>query len=174
MKPEFSIWLLPEASQEALLARTIIDLAEQLGEGSFSPHVTIQGDVCQPQQILSRSVAQLAREFPVQRWRVQGVECGDHFFRCLYLRFGLDAALSAMQDSARLFTGTAEGLSPFPHLSLAYGTVGPHTVRAREGLAATLAGQEVVFDRLALVRSSKNVPLEEWATLEQYPLTGGL
>ena len=72
----------------------------------------------------------------------------------------------------RAFIGTADGLSPFPHLSLAYGTVTDATRRARDELAQGFAAREVVFDRIAVIRSSKDVPIAEWRILEEYSLTG--
>ena len=140
------------------------------GESAFFPHVTLQGDLCRSFEELSQPVAGMARDLPVQRWRVRAVECGDHFFRCLYLRFDADAALAALQDRVRAFTGTADGLSPFPHLSLAYGTVTDATRRARDDLAQHFTAREIVFDRIAVIRSSKDVPIAEWQVLEQYPL----
>ena len=172
MKPEYSIWLLPEAALERTLQRTISELAIVQGESAFFPHVTLQGDLCRSLEDLSGPVAGMARDLPAQRWRVRAVECGDHFFRCLYLRFDADAALAALQDRVRAFTGTADGLSPFPHLSLAYGTVADATRRARAELAQSFAAREIVFDRIALVRSSKDVPIAEWRILEQCALTG--
>ena len=172
MKPEYSIWLLPEAVLERTLQRTISELAIEQGESAFFPHVTLQGDLCRSLEELSGPVAGMARDLPAQRWRVRAVECGDHFFRCLYLRFDADVVLAALQDRVRAFTGTADGLSPFPHLSLAYGTVTDATRRARDELAQGFAAREVVFDRIAVIRSSKDVPIAEWRILEEYSLTG--
>ena len=172
MKPEYSIWLLPEAALERTLQRTISELAIVQGESAFFPHVTLQGDLCRSLEDLSGPVAGMARDLPAQRWRVRAVECGDHFFRCLYLRFDADVVLAALQDRVRAFTGTADGLSPFPHLSLAYGTVTDATRRARDELAQGFAAREVVFDRIAVIRSSKDVPIAEWRILEEYSLTG--
>lgn len=172
MKPEYSIWLLPEAALERTLQRTISELAIVQGESAFFPHVTLQGDLCRSLEDLSGPVAGMARDLPAQRWRVRAVECGDHFFRCLYLRFDADVVLTALQDRVCAFTGTADGLSPFPHLSLAYGTVTDATRRARDELAQGFAAREVVFDRIAVIRSSKGVPIAEWRILEECPLTG--
>ena len=172
MKPEYSIWLLPEAILERTLQRTIVELAIVQGESAFFPHVTLQGDLCRSLEDLSGPVAGMAPDLPAQRWRVRAVECGDHFFRCLYLRFDADAVLAALQDRVRAFTGTADGLSPFPHLSLAYGTLTDATRRACDELAQHFTTREIVFDRIALVRSSKDVPIAEWRILEECPLTG--
>lgn len=172
MKPEYSIWLLPEAAQERMLAGTISRLAEVQRESAFFPHVTLQGDLCQSPDELVEPLAELAKDVPVQRWPIAAVECGDHFFRCLYLRFDAGPMLAALQERVRAFTKTADGLAPFPHLSLAYGKVMSNTRRERDELAASLGLQEIVFDRVALIRSSKEVPIAEWRLLCSFPLAG--
>ena len=68
--------------------------------------------------------------------------------------------------------GIPEVSSPFPHLSLAYGHASDATRRLRDDLAGTFAGGEIVFDRIALVYSSKDVPIAEWRVLELRTLAG--
>lgn len=165
MKPETSIWLLPEFAQERRLAATIAELATVQGESAFFPHVTIQGDLCRPAAELVEPLAALAKEVPVQRWNVSAVACGDHFFRCLYLRFDAERELASLQERVLAFTGSDAGLSPFPHLSLAYGQVTGDTLRERDRLAARFDVREVTFDRVAIVRSSKDVPIDAWQLL---------
>ncbi|MSQ74460.1 MAG: hypothetical protein EXR34_01555 [Rhodoferax sp.] len=75
-----------------------------------------------------------------------------------------------MQAAAQAMTGTADGLSPFPHLSLAYGDAHVAYARQRQLLAGDYSGQTIVFDRLAICRSSSHVPISEWVCLEQLPL----
>ena len=167
MNPQYSIWLLPDAAHEPGLTRTVAELSAVQGESAFMPHVTIQGDLSQPVETLTELLDRLAQEVCVQRWRIQAVECSDQFFRCLYLRFVLDASFAALQAQTLATTGTPEGLSPFPHLSLAYGHANDATRRLRDDLAGTFAGGEIVFDRIALVHSSKDVPIADWRVLEQ-------
>ena len=139
MRPEYSVWLLPEAMQENALAQTIVSLATQLGESAFAPHVTIQGDLFQSPQQLAASLSRLAAETPVQRWRVQRVECSRHFFRCLFLRFANETVFEQLQSEVEACTRTREGLSPYPHLSLAYGPLRPETLKQRDELASAFS-----------------------------------
>lgn len=167
---ESSIWLLPAAAQESALSQTVVRLSGLLGGAVFAPHVTIQGNLALPLDTLARLTAELAERVMVQRWPVRQVERSEHFFRCLYLRFGAEPGFEALQGAVQAFTKTSEGLSPFPHLSLAYGEQSPDHARACMDLSRTFAAQEIVFDRLAISRSSKNVPIAEWQCLAQYPL----
>ena len=172
MNPEYSIWLLPEEQQEQQLCATIAMLPRRLGGEAFMPHVTLQGDLARPCAELAEAVGELAKDIPCLRWPVQAVACGDHFFRCLYLRFAADTHFAALQDRTRALTGTADGLSPFPHLSLAYGEANAETMAERDALSSAFQNREIVLNRVALVRSSKDVPIAEWRILAQHTLSG--
>ena len=168
--PETSIWLLPDERHEPALMETIARLSILLGGASFSPHVTIQGDIAVAREKLAHAVARLAARTPVQRWQVDRVECSPHFFRCLYLRFTVQAEFFDLRRAAQALTHTTLGLSPFPHLSLAYGDAHPDNAKLCDLLAGEFSAQEIVFDRLAIYRSSSHVPISAWECLAQYPL----
>ena len=170
MRAEYSIWLLPEAGQEATLTRTVSRLSDELGGAVFAPHLTIQGDLALPLEELAAFTAELAGRVDVQRWPVIMVENSAHFFRCLYLRFATPPGFELLQGAVRAMSKTTDGLSPFPHLSLAYGDAGPHHVQARAALAGECIGRDIVFDRLAISRSSKNLAIADWKNLALYPL----
>jgi len=172
MSPEYSVWLLPEAVQEEVLTQTISSLSTQLGESAFAPHVTIQGDLFQSPEQLAEPLSRLAAETPVQRWRVQRLECSSHFFRCLFLRFAHEPVFDHLQSELKACTRTHEGMSPYPHLSLAYGQLRPETMKQRDELSNIFNAREIVFDRLAVCRSSKEIPITDWLIVAQYPLTG--
>lgn len=171
MLAEYSLWLLPAAEHEAPLLETIARLSTLLGGAGFLPHVTVQGDIALPRERLDAPLARLAARLPVQRWRVEKVETSAHFFRCLYLRFGEQPAFADMQRAARAVTRTSEGLSPFPHLSLAYSDAHPDNARLGDLLSEEFTDQEMVFDRLAVCRSSQHVPIPDWECLAEYSLS---
>ena len=170
MRAEYSIWLLPEAGQVATLTRTVSRLSDELGGAVFAPHLTIQGDLALPLEELAAFTAELAGRVDVQRWPVTEVENSAHFFRCLYLRFATTPGFELLQGAVRAMSKTTDGLSPFPHLSLAYGDAGPHHVQTRAALAGECIGRDIVFDRLAISRSSKNLAIADWQNLALYPL----
>ena len=176
MASEYSIWLLPCAADAALLQGVVEELSGALGSPGFAPHLTIQGDIVLPRQALQDALAGLAGlagRASVQRWRVAALEQGGHFFRCLYLRFAEQPAFAELQRASAALTGTAEGLSPFPHISLAYAK--PHTGHAElaQTPRAALAARDITFDRLAIWRSSKDVAIPDWACVAQHPLPPG-
>lgn len=172
MTSEFSIWLLPEPEAHARLTRRIADIAAEHAAPAFEPHVTIQGDIALPRERIHEGAAAMARAIAPQRWKVEAVSAGDHFFRCLYLRFDTQPAFGRLQKETQALTGTAVGLSPFPHLSLLYRAPGDDLAALAQELGSALAGAELVFDRLALCRSSKDVPIADWRCLAHFPLAG--
>ena len=169
-RPQYSIWLLPRDDQEAALTAKVSRLSTELGGPFFAPHVTIQGDVALTPDQLRPTLARMAAQTPVQHWPVALVDGTPHFFRCLFLRFDLHPAFQEMQAATQLMTGTAHGLSPFPHLSLAYGDALEAYARERRLLAGDFEEQIIVFDRLAICHSSCHVPIADWVVLEQLPL----
>ena len=170
MRAEYSIWLLPAAVQESRLASSVSRLSSELGGAVFAPHLTIQGDLALPLEELGGLIAGLAARVDVQRWPVLDVENSAHFFRCLYLRFATTPGFELLQGAVRALSKTADGRSPFPHLSLAYGDAGAPHIQARSELAGEFIGHDIVFDRLAISRSSKNLAIADWQNLALVPL----
>jgi 2'-5' RNA ligase len=168
---QYSIWLLPDPLSEPRLLETIARLSVLMGGPSFLPHVTVQGDIAQTLGPLRAQVQRMAQQCAPQCWTVGTVECSPHFFRSLYLRFARVPEFARLQQLSRRCTGTARGLSPFPHLSLAYGDPHPGNTGLCDILVEEFADQEIRFDRIAICRSSKSVPIPQWECLAQFPLT---
>jgi hypothetical protein len=170
MTPEYSIWLMPCAADATTLQALVDELAPQFGQPSFVPHVTIQGDLVLPLESVAAHTSRLAATCPVQAWPVHDVERSDFFFRCLFLRFNGNVAFDGLQRQAQTLSGTADGLSPYPHLSLAYGQVQAHQLALWEALRLRFAGRSIVFDRLAVYLSSKDTPVADWRCVFDMPL----
>ena len=172
MSAEYSIWLMPCSADLAELQALVNELAPQFGEPAFVPHVTVQGDLALPLASITNHVRASAAACAVQRWPVMDVERSDFFYRCLYLRFEQGGAFDGLQRAAQAFSNSADGLSPYPHLSLAYGRVGPHQLALFEALRSRFSGRSITFDRLAVCLSSKDTPIADWKCVADAPLTG--
>lgn len=170
MASEFSIWLLPAAEDAAMLQGIVEELSGALHSPVFTPHLTIQGDIALPKAELEAALSSLAARTAVQRWPVQQIECTEHVFRCLYLRFGKHAAFAQLQQASLARTGTRDGLSPFPHVSLAYAEPHPRLEELAQARRAEWVGRDILFDRLAIWRSSREVAVPDWACVAQFPL----
>ncbi|MDB5893109.1 MAG: hypothetical protein JWQ88_640, partial [Rhodoferax sp.] len=80
-----------------------------------------------------------------------------------------------LQRRSTTATGTAAGLSPYPHLSLAYGSAVPDMpdmAALQAGLSAAWAGRVLRTDRLAVCRSSKDISIADWQCVMTLALTG--
>ena len=170
MVNEYSIWLLPIAAQQASLTAVVVDLATRFGTPNFVPHVTIQGDLTAPLDRLASAMHNIGNEHKLRRWPVASIEGGDHYFRSLYLRFEENSDYLSMKRSMQLISGTTEGLSLFPHLSLAYGLTSQQRAEALMTELKLALREPLCFDRLVIARSSKNVPIADWECLAEFAL----
>ena len=168
--PEYSLWLLPERATHERMAALVAALAPRFATRAFPPHVTVQGDLRRRLKDVTAAAASLAQSIAVQRVRVRGIEQSMHYYRAFYLAFdGFEAFAPLVRRSAQHF-GTEHGLSPFPHLSLAYGTLGSD---AKDRLVTEFAAHvppEMVFDRLAVALSGGSVGIASWRVLQTFAL----
>ena len=166
---EYSLWLLPAEATQLELAALIARLGVRFGSQPFTPHLTIQGDLSLSLDSVSRAAQSVAAKWPPQRWRVAAVAGSEHFFRSLYLRFDETPAYVGGKKELQSASGSADGLSLFPHLSLAYGATDEVQKRVVIGELSAMIGSEITFDRVVVARSSKWVPIAEWACLATFP-----
>jgi 2'-5' RNA ligase len=167
---EHSIWLLAHAEQHAALRRRVEQLAPRHAGHVFEPHVTLQGEVPLDFAAACRLVDRLAAATPVLHWPVRAVESTEHYFRSLYLRLDAGPAFDAMRRLSAERSGTDEGLSPYAHLSLAYGATRGDAAALRERLGREHVGQAIEFDRLVLARSGQAVAIADWRVLHEASL----
>ncbi|MEO8545253.1 MAG: PfkB family carbohydrate kinase, partial [Burkholderiaceae bacterium] len=169
--PQYSLWLLPRADHEAPLVEHVARLSALVGGVRFEPHVTIHGDLALGLDDLVALARELASQVRQQHWPIKELQTGEHFFRCVYLRFDDHPAFAQLQSAVVARAGVQDGQSPFAHLSLAYGEPHPDNAKLCAVLAEEFAGKRIVFDRIAVVRSSKAVPIAEWSVLTTFPLS---
>jgi hypothetical protein len=166
----YSIWLLPAEDDYDRLARIVDELAPLFRTPPFPPHVTVQGDLPKRLADVSGAARQIASTLPAQRWPVRGIEMSDHHFRTLYAAFDGTELFPPLLERAATLTGTRDGLSPFPHLSLAYGPLDPLRKQALAAEVAEGLPRHLAFDRLAVAISGKTVPIPSWRALETFAL----
>ncbi len=171
---EHSFWLLPAQADAAWLDGIVATLAPVFGTPAFRAHVTVQGDIAADGASLHEQLHMLAGLCPPWRWQVQALTCSEHFFRAFYLALAPHPCFDRLCVVSSTALGTTDGRSPFPHLSLAYGE--PAAPQRKPELMARYAPEcvmrEILIDRVALVRSSKDVPIADWRLLDELPLAG--
>ena len=167
--PAYSLWLVPEPEAREALTEVVARLAPRFATRAFAPHVTVQGDLpLRLKDVVERSAA-LAATMVAPVMRVRGIETSEHYFRTFFLALewpGFDALLARSAESF----GTRDGLSPFAHLSLAYGTMDDEAKAALAREFAARMPREVVFDRLAVTLSGKSVNIASWREVQAFAL----
>ena len=170
--PEHSIWLLPREDQLAALRAQVRALAPRHEGHVFEPHVTLQGDLPLPLDAARALVDQLAGSTAPLHWPVRAVEGTEHYFRSLYLRLDAGEAFERLCRTCAQASGTPDGLSPYAHLSLAYGPTHGDAGALRASVMRELGASALVLDRIALARSGKAVPIAQWTLVHVQPLHG--
>jgi hypothetical protein len=167
----YSFWLVPEPALEAELGKLVRALAPVFGMPAFAPHATVQGDLdlsADDAEMLAREL--VAGEAPLA-WRAWGIQWTEHPFRTFFVAFDRADRFNALRDRSAKLVGSRDGLSPFPHLSLAYGNLPVREKIARSRpLAGAIDGRSMTFDRLVVALSGREVPVDEWKTVATIPL----
>jgi 2'-5' RNA ligase len=172
MKAEvYSIWLMPEAAWEQEFSAIVDELATRFSTPRFRPHLTIVGgrpfDRADLKRRLSAAVAGTA---PIEA-AILDVAVGDAFFRSFYALFPAEGALRELKRRTDLAVLGAEAAEFMPHVSLLYGPVAPRAkAEAALPLRTRLTDRRVRFERIEIVRSGDEVPIDEWETVETFAL----
>lgn len=159
----YSLWLLPSGEQERRLAGAIDRLSLDPGGPRFDPHLTLLGGLDGEEEMFVGATDRLSASLRPLTLHLRGVEFGDAYYRCLYLRVERREELMAAHREALRRFGKKNDPSFMPHLSLFYGTLAHHT-RAR--IAATLGewrGVACPAGRLRLVTTGGGPP--SWRTV---------
>lgn len=164
-----SIWLMPEEEDAAFLSAQVRVLAERYGTPVFTPHLTLRGDTPMAAERLAGMCEQAASEVPAFALPISGIETTAAYFRAFYARFQLAPALVALK---RRLDPEEEGAF-VPHISLLYGDLtedakAPAAVEHSPGLAA----RSISFDRICVVRSGQDIPIEDWSIISTAYLRG--
>lgn len=157
--PIHSIWLMPTPEDGALLADLASGLSRRFGTPLFTPHLTIAGDTDRRVTALAAAIAKAAEEVSAFSEAVAEIETSEAFFRSFYARFAVVPPLVTLKQ--RLDGQSAE---PFmPHVSLLYGPVPARPkAQAAAEVSKLLTGRAIRFDRLCVVTSGQDVPIEQW------------
>lgn len=161
--PTHSIWLMPAPEDAALLAGLVAMLSGRFATPIFTPHLTIAGDTDRPVTVLAEAIREAARE--VRRFSevVTAIETSEAFFRSFYACFAVSPPLAALKQ--RLDGKAMEVFRP--HVSLLYGPVAKELkAQAAAEISTAFTGRAIRFDRLCVVTSGQDIPIEQWQVVE--------
>lgn len=169
MTSHLSVWLVPSADQDTTLSQRIADIAARTGRPAFAPHATVLGDLEIGAAPLSAMLKDLQASLPVQHLPVTAIRAEPLFFKSLYLDLPQSLTLSRFREA--LAQRLALGPPPFaPHLSMAYGVLGPQDRDEIDGLG-DLIGMSLALGRLQLVHSNQALAPSDWRVLEEFALS---
>lgn len=172
MKAEcYSVWLMPEAIWGLEFQAIVDDLASRFSTPRFQPHLTlIGGQPFDREDLRRRLVPAVTGVAPLSR-PILDVVTGDAFFRSFYALFGVEGGLGDLRRQVNVAVLGADPGNFMPHVSLLYGAVAPEPKAAAAAeIRAALAGRTVAFDRIEIVRSGDDVPVEDWERVVAFEL----
>ncbi|NOD64700.1 MULTISPECIES: 2'-5' RNA ligase family protein [unclassified Ruegeria] len=167
----FSIWMLPEEPLLTDLSKRIKRFADANGTPSFIPHVTLVGDIAGEEAELKATLGKFSAGLSSCNLTVTGIGAENVFFKSLYLDLAPTADLVREQEKLASALPASQRPRDFlPHVSVAYGPIAPEIKSAEAHVYEDMIGTQISFRRLHLVRSSQNVPVEDWNILQSFDL----
>ncbi|MGE0452585.1 MAG: 2'-5' RNA ligase family protein [Vicinamibacteria bacterium] len=148
-----SLWLVPEAGAGSRLAATIRELADELASPTFPPHVTLLAGLGDEAAAVASRAASLAAGFAPLSLRLTRVSGSPRFFRCLFLEVEAHPALLELRRRASAAVGLPPDPAFFPHLSLAYASLGAARRRELVQRLRPLAPHSIQLTRLEAWRT---------------------
>ena len=166
-----SVWLMPHAADERRLSAIVDELAAEFDAPRFRPHLTLVEDNATDAAELERLAGRLGAGITAFAAAIAGIGATDLYYRSLYARFAAAGPLLELKRRAIATIAFSPIADFLPHVSLLYGVAeGPHKRQAVAALEQRLAGAAIRFDRVAVVRSAKSIPISEWAVRAAFPL----
>jgi 2'-5' RNA ligase len=159
-----SIWLMPAPDDAEALERMVGDFSGRFGSPRFRPHLTLVEDMERSVGDLAPLVEEVAAGIGPFAAPVETIGVSALFFRSFYARFAAEGPLLELKRRAieKILPGDIAEF--MPHISLAYGVA--ETLEKRDAVAEAenlLLGRPIRFDRVCVVASGKELPIEGWA-----------
>lgn len=170
---DHSIWLRPAHYDLVFLEKIVLDLSGRFNSPVFEPHATLAPDMNRSAEELLPQVVSLAIGRKPLELLIEDVTGSEAYFRSFYAALEKAPALMRLKQDSIQISGETSGQSFMPHVSLAYGvedTTQKQTEMQR--LAKELSGRKLHFDRLVIVSSSSQTPIDEWLVKYEIQLKG--
>lgn len=170
---DYSIWLRPAQDDLKFLEEIVRDLSQRFNSTVFEPHATLVPDMSYSAEELLPKVISLAIGRRPLELLIEDVTGSEAYFRSFYARLEKAPPLMRLKQDSLEISSEASLQSFMPHVSLAYG-VDDSTLKQTEmqRLANKLSGRKLRFDRLVIVSSSSNTPIDDWHVKHEIYLKG--
>ncbi len=120
MRTNYSLWLMPTGEVYNKFSDLIRRLAREHNAPIFKPHVTLLGELTQPEKDIiskTRQLAQGKEPFPIT---LKTIDYQDFYFKALFVKAEETEALLSLNNCAKEVFGMQNTVY-MPHLSLLYG-----------------------------------------------------
>ena len=120
MRQLFSVWLVPAKADKEYLSKIINTLGENYDAPTFTPHLTLFGNITIELEHLKRIVNEVVDNFRVFKVKKTKVSQSELFFKTVFIEFELSEELKTLFIEIARRTDNRD-LSTFkPHISLIY------------------------------------------------------
>lgn len=168
-----SIWLRPAYDDLIFLARIIQDLSQRFDCPVFEPHATLVPDMKRSAEELLPQLMNLAGERKPLELLIENVTGTQAYFRSFYAALEKAPALMQIKQDSLKISDEASLHTFVPHVSLAYGVDDSALKRTElNRLTNELSGRTLRFDRLVIVSSSSDTPINQWHVKHEVYLEG--
>jgi len=128
MKEIYSIWAIPSAPTYRNVESIITRLAREHDGPTFSPHITIVGDVGLPKSQLTDVIGSLNTNSD-KVFRLGRVACSENYYKAVFVETKDDSSIRTLRSNLLSLLGM--GSDEYnPHMSLMYGTYAVTTLAA--------------------------------------------
>lgn len=166
---KYSIWIIPEKPAYDELADVIYDLAATYDEPTFSPHITLCGNVQSTDENVERIVREAAESFSPFELEFGPVEFSTTYFQCVLVRVKTSAKLINLHLAIKHAFAIEQEHVYMPHMSLLYSNM---DMQGREAVMRVTAIRSVSAPATAItiVRADSPDP-KTWGVFATIPLT---
>jgi len=168
-----SIWLRPARDDLRFLESIVTELASRFASPIFEPHATLVPDMKRSADELLPLVLSLAVGREPLEITIEDVAGTDAYFRSFYAALQKTSPLMTLKRDSLDISGEKDISVFLPHVSLAYG-IADHALRETEieRMAHLLVGRSIRFDRMVIVSSSSETPIDQWIVKHEVYLAG--
>ena len=167
MKDDYSLWLMPQASDRRRWRPLIAELAARHNSPAFEPHITLVSGLPASRATAVEKIGRIAAATSPLRLRLSGPAGCDSYYRCLFMTAVETPPLTALRQRVlRAFDVPASDYQP--HLSLMYGNCAAGVKRRLMDELAPRGDAPIVLDKIALFAMRPRV--KDWRETAQFEL----
>jgi 2'-5' RNA ligase len=157
-----------DETSTSALQDEVIAISSEFGGPSFTPHLTMIGDLDLSVTAVSMMAEDIARSWRPESLIVEDVIATSKYFMALYLAIRIPDSMATLRNSLFLEADPAKVLQDVPHVSLAYGDyVNGALSEVHSRLRQKFIGASFGVRYINVVLSSKCIPIADWKTVSR-------